>query len=113
MKETNRPFEVFALYEKGRTGSLTTIDEIQYYTIIEGNTTYYFDKSTGLLKYEIAAEEINGEMMEQKKVYGDYQKIEAGILFPMSIEQNAGPQMININIKEVIVNPVFVESDFQ
>ena len=113
LKDGTQPFEVMGLYEKGELGSLETIDDVEYYTITKGSSIYYFDKNTGLLNREIATEEVKGEVMQQSKVYSNYQKTDAGILFPMSIKQNMGPQMMELIIKEVIVDPDFKDSDFQ
>ena len=52
-----------------------------------------------------------GEMSPQATIYEDYREVD-GILFPYVIKIPMGPQMLEFNTKEIKLNPVVSDSDF-
>jgi outer membrane lipoprotein-sorting protein len=71
-------------------------------TIFIDAGTYYHIKSLEKVK-------ANGKETEQASIYGNFQKLPEGIVYPMSIDNGGGP----VTIKTVEINPNITESYFK
>ncbi|MOA23694.1 hypothetical protein D3C78_1443300 [compost metagenome] len=79
-----------------------------------GKTSYkYFDVTSSLLvKSEETIKLPTGQEMTQSIEYGDYKAVN-GVLMPHSLSISAGPQQIDMKVKEVKVNEGVTEADFK
>ncbi|MFO8001821.1 MAG: insulinase family protein [Marinilabilia sp.] len=72
------------------------------------STTFYYGVDDGL-KYKEVTETPQGSM---STVYSDYEKVD-GILFPMQMQQNMGPQSFDIEVADIELNSGIEESRFE
>lgn len=79
-----------------------------------GKTSYkYFDVASALLiKSEETIKVPDGQEINQSVEYGDYKAVN-GVLMPHSLLITAGPQQIDMKVKEVKVNEGVTEADFK
>jgi len=84
----------------------------QYALKIDDKTTVFFDADSGLKTKQVTMTPTpQGEMSPQATIYEDYREVD-GILFPYVIKIPMGPQMLEFNTKEIKLNPVVSDSDF-
>lgn len=105
--------------EAGVSLELTGIEQVDgkdayvvAYTYPSGSTsTAYFDKETGLkVKTVKTMQSPMGEVM-QTSTYSDYIE-KAGVLFPQTVVQTAGPQTITIKMTSMEVNVPVADDKF-
>ena len=72
----------------------------------------FYDKNTGLKVRETATQEANGQTILTTTNFGDYKAVD-GIMFPHKISQSFGPQEIDFNITEIMVNDGVTDADFK
>jgi predicted Zn-dependent peptidase len=72
----------------------------------------YFDVNSGLLIYKTAVSTRGGVSTVSTTEYYDYKKVE-GILFPYKRVEQAGPQLIELNIKQLELNKGLKVDDFK
>jgi len=64
-------------------------------------STYFLDSESYLLIKKTVKVTVNGQVMENSASMGNYQKLEEGIIVPMSTKTNGG----EIEIKKITINP--------
>lgn len=71
-------------------------------------TTYYIDPSNYYLIKETTKIKANGQEMESSIIYGDYKKLDEGIIFPMTKTSDWGEmQVVKLEINPTIEDSVF------
>jgi len=109
-------FPELSYTEQGYTLEITGVDKVDgndaYKVIvtnpIENATTMYFDAKTGLKVKEVSV----SEMGSSTTTFGEYKEFE-GIKYPTKLTQSMGPQMIDVNITEVIINKGIEDKVFE
>ena len=95
--------------------SMTTIDGSDVYKIKVSNggsdSFRYYDAETGLLKRVESTEEIQGQSIASVVDFGNYSPVKE-VLFPYSETVKKGPQVLNFNFTNVIVNEGVNDTDF-
>lgn len=94
-------------------------------TSIDGNDTYkvkitengeesfrYYDAKTGLLSRVEGTVEAQGQSFSSSVDFSNYSDVN-GVLFPYGQSIKNGPQVVNLNIKNVIVNDGVTDADFK
>lgn len=72
-------------------------------------STYFFDKDTYLLIKKTVKVMVNGQVVENSATLGNYQKLDEGIIIPMSTKTGGG----EMEIKKVTINPAVDENIFK
>jgi hypothetical protein len=97
----------------------TTLEGIQKvegkdaYTIKVSDTkTNFYDAESGLKIKEVTTMEANGEAMTQALEMSNYQAVE-GIMFPFVLSTSFGPQKVDFNVSEIILNKGVTAADFE
>ncbi|EMY82626.1 insulinase-like protein peptidase, peptidase M16 family Pqql like protein [Psychroflexus gondwanensis ACAM 44] len=98
------------------SAELTGIESINgedaYVIKLTDNVREFYSVDTGLkLATETTAEQM-GQKMTSKLMYGDYTD-KNGVMVPMMLSQDLGPQTIDIKIEEVKFNDGVTASDFE
>ncbi len=73
--------------------------------------TEYFDTQTGLKLKSTAVMQTQMGEMTQETIYGEYKEYN-GIMFPTSLEQTVGPQMVTTKVDELNINTEIPEGTF-
>jgi len=81
------------------------------YTVVDGDTTYYFDVKSGLKIAESSTSEQGGQKVTQMTTYGDYRDVK-GVKLPFNQIMNVGFEL-DIKMSEVKVNEGVNDADFQ
>jgi len=81
------------------------------YTVVDGDTTYYFDVKSGLKIAESSTSEQGGQKVTQMTTYGDYRDVK-GVKLPFNQIMNVGFEL-DIKMSEVKVNEGVTDADFQ
>jgi zinc protease len=94
------------------TGIESINGEDAYVIKLTDNIREFYSVDTGLkLATETTAEQM-GQKMTSKLMYGDYTD-KNGVMVPMMLSQDLGPQTIDIKIEEVKFNDGVTASDFE
>jgi hypothetical protein len=72
-------------------------------------TTYYMDASNYYVIKEVSKKKANGKEMEMTKTYGNYKKLDEGIVFPMFIGGDQG----EMEIAKLEINKPIDEAMFE
>ncbi len=72
-------------------------------------TTYFIDPDNYYVIKETSKVKANGQEMENSQTFGNYKKLDEGIIFPMSITMPFG----GMEIQKIEVNPVIADSEFK
>lgn len=72
----------------------------------------YFDIKTGLLIYKTSVHVVEGNATESSTEYSEYKEV-AGVLYPYKRVEQAGPQLIELTIKEIKLNKGLKVEDFK
>jgi len=72
-------------------------------------TTFYLDTETYLITKQTVKTMLNGQVIENSVSMGNYQKLDEGIILPMSTQTQGG----EIEIRKVAVNPEIDENLFK
>lgn len=81
------------------------------YTVVDGDTTYYFDVKSGLKVAEASTSEQGGQKVTQTTTFGDYRDVK-GVKLPFNHIMNIGFEL-DIKMSEVKVNEGVTDADFQ
>lgn len=76
------------------------------------DTFYYFDVKSNLLVQQESSQELNGKTVSETTSFKNYTEHE-GVKFPMLMQVKAGPQLMDMKIKSVIINKGVKASDFK
>jgi len=89
------------------------VDGKEAYAVSFGDKkTAFYDKTTGLKVRETQTQEANGQTISTTTNFGNYKAVD-GIMFPYSISQSFGPQELEFNITEIMVNDGVTDADFK
>jgi len=107
---------LFSEQKVSDSAELTGIESINgedaYVIKLTDNVREFYSVDTGLkLATETTAEQM-GQKMTSKLMYGDYTD-KNGVMVPMMLSQDLGPQTIDIKIEEVKFNDGVIASDFE
>jgi len=101
------------------TDGNTTLEGIQkvegkdaYVIKVNDTKTSSYDAESGLKIKEETTMEANGESMTQALEMSNYKEVE-GIMFPFSLSTSFGPQKVDFNISEIVLNKGVTEADFE
>ena len=93
--------------------SLSAIDGVDVYKIKVKEDSYrYYDATTGLLVRTEKSEEAQGQKITSVQDKSDYREVN-GVLFPYLQKITAGPQVIEMNASEIVVNEGVSAEDFK
>lgn len=81
------------------------------YTVVDGDTTYYFDVKSGLKIAEASTNEQGGQKVTQVTTFGDYRDVK-GVKLPFNHIMNVGFEL-DIKMSEVKINEGVSDADFQ
>lgn len=81
------------------------------YTVVDGDTTYYFDVKSGLKIAEASTSEQGGQKVTQMTTFGDYRDVK-GVKLPFNQIMNVGFEL-DIKMSEVKINEGVSDADFQ
>ena len=81
-------------------------------TIGDEVSFFYFDVNSKLLIQQENVKEVNGQKMSEITNLKNYKEHE-GVKFPMTLQVKAGPQVMEMNVKTVIINKGVKASDFK
>ena len=113
MKESAILFNETLLATK--TGVVVTgiesINGSEAYTVVDGDTTYFFDVKSGLKTAESTTEEQGGQKVTRVTNFNDYRDVK-GVKFPFNTIMNVGFEL-DIKMSEVKVNEGILDTDFQ
>jgi predicted Zn-dependent peptidase len=113
MKETAILFNETLLSTKAGV-TLTGIEPMNgsdAYTVVDGDTTHYFDVKTGLKTGEATTEEQGGQKVTRVTTYNDYREVK-GVKVPFNTIMNVGFEL-DIKMSEVKINEGVLDADFQ
>ena len=75
-------------------------------------TYFYFDVNSKLLVQQESIKEVNGQKVSELTSLKNYEENE-GIKFPMLLQVKAGPQVMDMKVKSVVINKGVKTSDFK
>lgn len=81
------------------------------YTVVDGDTTYYFDVKTGFKTAEATTEEQGGQKATRVTSFNDYREVK-GVKVPFNTIMNVGFEL-DIKMSEVKINEGVSDADFQ
>jgi zinc protease len=81
------------------------------YSVVDGDTTYYFDVKSGLKTAESTTEEQGGQKMTRVTSFNDYRDVK-GVKLPFNMIMNVGFDL-DIKMSEVKINEGVSDADFQ
>ena len=81
------------------------------YTVVDGDTTYYFDVKTGLKTAEATTDEQGGQKVTRVTSFNDYRAVK-GVKVPFNTIMNVGFEL-DIKMSEVKINEGVSDADFQ
>jgi len=97
----------------------TTLDGMQkvdgkdaYLIKVSDKKTNFYDAESGLKIKEVSTVEANGQSISQALEMGNYKAVE-GIMFPYMLSTSFGPQKVDFNVSEIILNKGVKEADFE
>ncbi|MDM1406418.1 pitrilysin family protein [Myroides sp. DF42-4-2] len=114
LKEAQAEATPFAELKVDAAAVLTGIESINgvdAYGVKAGNTTTYYDTTTGLKVAAVQELEQMGQKMQQVVNYSDYKEVN-GIKFPFVQSMNVGIE-IEMKVKEIKVNEGVSDADFK
>lgn len=120
--ETKQQMDLLAEmnYEKnGYSGIVKGVDNIDGQALYvidlkkpDGSfVTEYYNVQSGLKYKSVSVEEEGGESFISETIYKEYAK-SGDIMFARKITQIAGPQIIDISVDEMVINPKIDDKDF-
>ena len=81
------------------------------YTVIDGDTTYFFDVKSGLKTAESTTDEKGGQKMTRVTNFKDYRDVK-GVKVPFNTIMNVGFEL-DIKMSDVKINEGVLDADFQ
>ena len=79
-------------------------------TAMSGST--YYDVETGLKIKEVSVTNMGGQTQTSEIIYSDYKEVQ-GILFANKKSISLGPQIIEMTLKEALINTGITDADFE
>ncbi len=115
LKKSSLPFEEIGWLdnEDVKFSSIENEDGRELYALeVNGDMYVYYDKETGLkIKQTQNASMPDGTQVSQTTYYENYISVD-GILFPHIIKVPMGPQNMDFNMIQIVVNPEVSDADF-
>ena len=115
LKKSSLPFEEIGWLDNGdvKFSSIESEDGRELYALeVNGDTYVYYDKETGLkIKQTQNASMPDGTQVSQTTYYENYISVD-GILFPHILKVPMGPQNMDFNMIQIVVNPEVSDADF-
>ena len=115
LKKSSLPFEEIGWLDNGdvKFSSIETEDGRELYALeVNGDTYVYYDKETGLkIKQTQNVSMPDGTKVSQTTYYENYISVD-GILFPHILKVPMGPQNMDFNMIQIVVNPEVSDADF-
>jgi predicted Zn-dependent peptidase len=87
------------------------MDGSDAYTVVDGDTTYYFDVKSGLKTAEASTDEKGGQKMTRVTNFKDYRAVK-GVKVPFNTIMNVGFEL-DIKMSDVKINEGVSDADFQ
>jgi predicted Zn-dependent peptidase len=109
-QETAQPFAELAMLNKDLKVSAEKFNEVDAYAIVDGKTTHFYDRNTGLKLGTSVAVEQAGQKMEIVTAYKDFKEVK-GVKVPFNMVQNVGFEL-DIKFSEVKINEGVSDADF-
>ncbi|MDI9255871.1 M16 family metallopeptidase [Flavobacterium sedimenticola] len=81
------------------------------YTVVDGDTTYYFDVKSGLKTAEATTDEQGGQKVTRVTYFNDYRAVK-GVKVPFNTVMNVGFEL-DIKMSDVKINEGVIDADFQ
>ncbi|MFZ4670472.1 MAG: M16 family metallopeptidase [Flavobacterium sp.] len=81
------------------------------YTVLDGDTTYFFDVKTGFKTAESTTDEKGGEKMTSVTYFNDYRDVK-GVKVPFNTIMNVGIEL-DIKVDDVKINDGISDADFE
>jgi hypothetical protein len=81
------------------------------YTVLDGDTTYFFDVKTGFKTAESTTDEKGGEKMTSVTYFNDYRDVK-GVKVPFNTIMNVGIEL-DIKVDDVKINEGISDADFE
>ncbi len=81
------------------------------YTVVDGDTTYYFDVKSGLKTAEATTDEQGGQKVTRVTSFNDYRAVK-GVKVPFNTVMNVGFEL-DIKMSDVKINEGVIDADFQ
>ena len=113
IKDEAQPF-----YELGLSKDAISLEGIEkvdgesaYKVKVSPSRTVFYSVTTGQKIREVTVVEMMGQSIESTMNFGDYKEA-SGILFPFTIGQMMGPQLIEFKVEKVDVNSGVSDADF-
>ena len=114
LKKSSLPFEEIGWLdnEDVKFSSIEIEDGRELYALEVNGDYIYYDKETGLkIKQTQNASMPDGTQVSQTTYYENYISVD-GILFPHIIKVPMGPQNMDFNMTQIVVNPEVSDADF-
>ena len=115
LKKSSLPFEEIGWLDNGdvKFSSIESEDGRELYVLeVNGDAYVYYDKETGLkIKQTQNASMPDGTKVSQTTYYENYISVD-GILFPHILKVPMGPQNMDFNMIQIVVNPEVSDADF-
>ncbi|MGB3776665.1 MAG: pitrilysin family protein [Leeuwenhoekiella sp.] len=83
-----------------------------YMVKVTDTKTNFYDVESGLKVKEQTVMEANGQSMTQALEMSDYKAVD-GIMFPYMLSTSFGPQKVDFNVSEIILNKGVADADFK
>ena len=113
VKDEAQPF-----YELGLTADAISLEGVEkingesvYKVKVSPSRTAYYALATGQKVQEVTVVEMMGQSIESVMNFGNYQEA-SGILFPFTLGQMMGPQLIEFKVEKVEINSGVTDADF-
>jgi predicted Zn-dependent peptidase len=115
LKKSSLPFDEIGWLDNGdvKFSSIENEDGRELYVLeVNGDAYVYYDKETGLkIKETQNASMPDGTKVSQTIYWENYISVD-GILFPHIIKLPMGPQNMDFNMTQIVVNPEVSDADF-
>lgn len=113
MKETAVLFSETLLATKNgvKVDAIEPINGSDAYAVVDGDTTHYFDVTSGLKTAESTTSEQQGKKMTQTTYFNDYKEVK-GVKVPYNVVLNVGFEL-DVKMTEVKINEGVTDADFQ
>ena len=115
LKKSSLPFDEIGWLDNGdvKFSSIESEDGRELYVLeVNGDAYVYYDKETGLkIKETQNASMPDGTKVSQTIYWENYISVD-GILFPHIIKLPMGPQNMDFNMTQIVVNPEVSDADF-
>ena len=113
MKENAIPFSETLLATKAGVilSGIEPINGSDAFAVVDGNTTHYFDVTSGLKTAESKTSEQAGKKMTATTYYNEYKDVK-GVKVPFNIVMNIGIEL-NIKLSEIKINEGVSDKDFE